>query len=108
MRRLLVLVALCFAVPAHAVTIEWVEVGDPGNACDVQLRGCFGSVDYVYRISKYEVTNTQYAAFLSAVAKTDTYGLYSGSMGDGYGGITRTGSSGTFTYSTIAGRERSN
>ena len=52
MRSLLVLAALCFAVPAHAVTIDWVTVGDPGNGCEVQPPygsrpgGCFGSVDY--------------------------------------------------------------
>jgi len=79
-------------VPGHAVTIDWVTVGDPGNACDVQPPypprpgGCFGSVDYVYLISKYEVTNAQYAEFLNAVADTDTNGLYSESMGTGFGG----------------------
>jgi formylglycine-generating enzyme required for sulfatase activity len=105
MRRLLVLAALCFALPAHAVTIDWVTVGDPGNACDTQPQGCFGSVADVYRISKYEVTNAQYAEFLNAVAKTDPRGLYSGSMGGGYGGITGSGSPGSYTYSAIGGRE---
>ena len=108
MRRLFVLTALCFALPAHAVTIEWVEVGDPGNACDPQYEGCFGSVDYAYRISKYEITNAQYAEFLNAVADTDTYGLYNATyMGDPRtlysGGITRTGSAGSFTYSLTPG-----
>ena len=53
MRYLYVLTALFLAVPAHAVTIDWVEVGDPGNDCDVQAQGCFGAVDYIYRISRY-------------------------------------------------------
>ncbi len=44
MRRLFVLTALLFALPAHAVSIEWVEVGDPGNACETQSQGCFGAV----------------------------------------------------------------
>jgi sulfatase modifying factor 1 len=99
MRRLFVLAALLFALPAHAVTIDWATVGDPGNACDTQSRGCFGSVDYVYRISKYEITNAQYAEFLNAVAATDTYALFQP------GGITRSGSSGSYTYSAEAGRE---
>jgi formylglycine-generating enzyme required for sulfatase activity len=90
-------------LPAHAeVTIDWVTVGDPGNAADDTG---FGAVAYTYQIGKYEVTNAQYAAFLNAVAATDTYSLYNTSMGSGIGGITRSGSSGSYTYSTIAGRE---
>ena len=34
MRRLLVFVALCFSLPAQAVTIDWVTVGAPGVAAD--------------------------------------------------------------------------
>ena len=111
MRRLFVLTTLLFALPVHAVTIDWVTVGDPGNACEVQPPlfdipgGCFGSVGYNYRISKYEITNAQYAEFLNGVAKTDTYNLYSTTMGSGYGGITQSGSSGSYMYSAIAGRE---
>jgi formylglycine-generating enzyme required for sulfatase activity len=111
MRRLFVLTALLFAFPAHAVNIDWVTVGDPGNAsgCDTHPTGCFGSVGSVYRISKHEVTNAQYAEFLNAVAETDTTGLYNTYMAnpDTYflGGITRTGNSGSYTYSAIPGRE---
>jgi formylglycine-generating enzyme required for sulfatase activity len=39
-------------------------VGNPGNGSDDTG---FGSVPYVYRISKHEVTNAQYAEFLNAV-----------------------------------------
>jgi len=49
--------------------------GDPGNACDTQTQSCFGAVAYSYRISKYEVTNAQYAEFLSAKAASDPLGL---------------------------------
>jgi formylglycine-generating enzyme required for sulfatase activity len=102
MRSFLVFAALLFAFPAHAwVTIDWVTVGDPGNACDTQAEGCFGAVAYIYLISKHETTNAQYAEFLNAVAATDTYGLYHTEMGSGYGGITRSGSSGSYTYSVI-------
>ena len=38
-------------------------------------------MDYAYSISKYEVTNTQYAEFLNAKAASDPLGLYSTSMG---------------------------
>jgi formylglycine-generating enzyme required for sulfatase activity len=57
--------------PSAGVVIEWVEVGDPGNAADSPSSNCFaascGSVGYAYFISKYEVTNAQYAEFLNAV-----------------------------------------
>jgi cysteine-rich repeat protein len=106
MRSLLASAALLFAFPVHAeVTFDWITVGDPGNACDTQSQGCFGAVPHTYQISKYEVTNSQYVEFLNAVAATDTNELYSTNMGSGYGGITRSGSSGSYTYSAIAGRE---
>jgi formylglycine-generating enzyme required for sulfatase activity len=103
---------------AQAVDIEWVTVGDPGNAADTEVMTCcdlcinttgYGSVDYVYQISKYEITNAQYAEFLNTVAATDPVGLYNPYMAWGppyYGsGITRSGSSGSYTYSVVAGRE---
>ena len=53
--------ALVRKAEAKGVEFDWVTVGDPGNACDTQTDGCFGSVAGAYRISKYEVTNAQYA-----------------------------------------------
>lgn len=94
--------ALSFAVPASAVAIDWSTVGHPGNACDLQSQGCFGSVAYVYLIGTYEVTNSQYAEFLNAVADTDINSLYSAPDPE-FGGITRTGSSGSYIYGTISG-----
>jgi formylglycine-generating enzyme required for sulfatase activity len=110
MIRILALAVLLFAFPAQArVNIDWVAVGDPGNACETQGPDCLGAVSYEYRIGKYEVTNRQYARFLNAVAKTDPNSLYETNMGDknapNYGGITRSGSSGSYTYSAIVGRE---
>lgn len=77
--------------------INWVTVGDPGNADDpadgdhtkpgVQN---FGAVDDAFRISRGEVTNAQYADFLNAVDVDgiNPHGIYSNSMGsDDYGGI---------------------
>jgi formylglycine-generating enzyme required for sulfatase activity len=93
--------ALLLASSASAVTIDWVTVGDPGNACDPQSPDCFGSVAYTYQISKYEVTNAQYAEFLNAKAASDPLELYNTSMG----GVIRSGISGSYTYSTTAGRE---
>lgn len=90
-------------VSAYAqITIETVTVGNIGNAAN----GSYGAVAYEYQIGKYEVTNTQYAAFLNAVAATDTYSLYNTNMGsNGDGGITRSGSSGSYTYATKSGFE---
>jgi formylglycine-generating enzyme required for sulfatase activity len=96
---------------ASAVTIDWTSVGNPGNACEFQpvntsggATGCFGAVSYAYDIGTYEVTNAQYAEFLNAKATSDPLALYHTSMGSGFGGITRSGVSGNFTYSARAGR----
>ncbi len=105
MPRLLALAALLFALPAQAiVTVDWVTVGGPGNAAD---NTGFGAVAARYRISKTEVTNAQYSEFLNAVATTDTNALYHPNMAllAWLGGILRSGSSGSYTYSTRAGRE---
>lgn len=98
------------ATPASAVTIDWVLVGDPGNAPDTSSTNCFaadcGSVSYAYYISKYEVTNAQYAEFLNAKAAADPLALYNTNMGsNAQGGITRSGSSGSYTYSVKPGFE---
>jgi len=87
---------------ASAVTINTVLVGNSGNAADTSG---FGAVASDYRIGTTEVSNTQYAAFLNAKAANDPFALYNTQMGSGFGGITRSGFSGAFTYSTISGRE---
>ncbi len=48
-----------------AIIIDYVPVGDVNNAADTTTG--YGAVSYSYLISKYEVTNAQYRAFLSAV-----------------------------------------
>jgi formylglycine-generating enzyme len=108
MRRLLVLITLVFSLPAQAVTIDWVPIGNPNNAPDT-LTNCYaagcGSVAYDYWISKYEVTNAQYAEFLNAKAASDPLGLYNTYMFSDadFGGITRLGEPGSFTYTVKAG-----
>ncbi len=87
---------------ASAVTIPTVPVGNAGNAADTTTG--FGAVGYNYRIGTTEVSNAQYVAFLNAKAASDPLGLYNTSMGSGFGGITQSGSSGSFAYATIAGR----
>ncbi|MCC6641925.1 MAG: SUMF1/EgtB/PvdO family nonheme iron enzyme [Deltaproteobacteria bacterium] len=58
-----------------------------------------------YRIGKYEVTNAQYAEFLNKVAATDTNALYNTKMDSDatVGGITRSGVSGSYSYSVKPG-----
>jgi sulfatase modifying factor 1 len=87
------------AVPARAqLTIDWLTVGDAGNAADTTG---YGAVPDSFRIMKYELTNQQYTAFLNSVAATDTYSLYNSQMGsDARGGITQSGASGSYTYAT--------
>jgi formylglycine-generating enzyme len=98
---LTLLSVLTFAASVHAaVTIDYVTVGDAGNAADSTG---YGAVAYDFQIGKYEVTNAQYAEFLTNVAATDSFGLFNASMGsDARGGITRSGVSGSFTYSVKA------
>ena len=99
----LVAASLFLAPAASAVSIDWVTVGAPGNAADTTG---FGSVAETYRISKTEVTNAQYAEFLNAKAASDSLGLYNTNMdANSRGGITRSGSAGSYTYSAKAGRE---
>jgi formylglycine-generating enzyme required for sulfatase activity len=81
------------SLPAEVI-VEYVTVGDAGNASDPATGSLYGAVSYVYQIGKYEVTNAQYAEFLSNVAATDAHGLYNANMG----GITRNGSSGNYIY----------
>jgi hypothetical protein len=85
------------------INIDTVLVGDAGNANDSTG---YGGVGYDYYIGTHEVTNSQYTAFLNAKATTDTYSLYNTSMNSSpFGGITRAGSSGSYTYSVKSGFE---
>jgi len=109
-RCVIAAVAALFAASATANPITtvngigFVTVGDPGNVGKIVGSGTFGSVAQEFAISKTEVTNAQYVAFLNAVAHDDTLGLYNTQMGsNAAGGITRTGSQGTFVYQPTNG-----
>ncbi len=89
-----------FNMPAGLTDLEFVPVGNAGNAPDT--RG-LGAVAYAYDIGKYEVTAGQYATFLNAVAATDAYDLYNTKMVSTYGcNVKRSGSVGSYTYSVDA------
>jgi probable HAF family extracellular repeat protein len=90
--------------------LQFIPVAYPDNAAD-NPANCFGnscgSVPYSYDITQYLITNTQYAPFLNAKAASDPLGLYNANMGTDptNGGITQSGSSGSFTYTVNTGFE---
>ena len=89
------------SLPVQAASIASAPVGDAGNPADSNGAG---SVGYSYQIDKFEVTNSQYAEFLNAVAKVDTFGVYNANMGiQGIGGITVDRTSGFATYAVKPG-----
>ncbi|MBU0718115.1 MAG: formylglycine-generating enzyme family protein [Planctomycetes bacterium] len=120
MKRITILLSMLSAMILAGATraevvMDLVTVGDRGNRGELSGEGVggwgpnalVGGVDYVYDIGKFEVTVGQYTEFLNAVAADDTHGLYNASLGGGWqgiGGITRTGSSGSYTYSVRADR----
>lgn len=99
----------CMFLPlglSGGIVLDSVQVGDSGNAADTQT-GNYGAVGYDYHITTYEVTNAQYATFLNAVASvTDPYQLYNTQMnGTLTGGISRSGTAGSYSYAPLAGKE---
>jgi sulfatase modifying factor 1 len=92
-----------FNLGGGQTNLEIVPIGNPGNVADTHGAG-YGAVDYNYNIGKYEVTAGQYTAFLNAVAKMDTYGLYNADMwSSSYGcKIQRSNQSGSYAYSVAS------
>ncbi|MFM9957262.1 MAG: SUMF1/EgtB/PvdO family nonheme iron enzyme [Phycisphaerales bacterium] len=113
--KLPVCVAVFGIMPILGHSVAWgqiiiptVNIGSPGNAADplVMNDGTsgYGAVGYAYQIGTTEVTNAQYAAFLNAVAASDPNDLYNPSMAGAFGGIVRSGTPGSYVYTTISGR----
>jgi formylglycine-generating enzyme required for sulfatase activity len=91
---------LCSSVASAEVTLSWSNVGNAGNAGDSNAFNR-GGVAYDFRVGRFEVTNSQYATFLNNVAASDPNGLFHTNMGtDPLGGIARSGTTGSFAYST--------
>lgn len=86
--------------------IQWVSIGEPGNLFDVSTG--YGCVPYTYEMARFEITNEQYADFLSSVAaQSDPYALFSPDMEHGVvGGIQRTTRDGRHRYQARPGHER--
>ena len=98
-----IIILLSSSMTVYAeVTMDWVTIGNPGNSADSNT---FGAVDYIYQVSTYEVTTTQYVEFLNSVAKSDPNGLYNTNMNSSFWfkGITRSGTSGSYSYSVNSG-----
>ena len=113
------LLAAVAALPAVAgpVTFDWAFVGNPGNAGELSGSGAggfgpdaiVGAVSYNYAISKHEVTNAQYTAFLNAVDPTgaNALALYNTDMAGNFGGIElQAGNADGSKYVAQAGREQ--
>jgi formylglycine-generating enzyme required for sulfatase activity len=98
----IVVASMFTSVASAAITVETVLISDMGNPNDPATSNLYGGVNYAYSIGKYEVTVGQYAAFLNAVAGTDTYGLYDPKMATdlNVAGISQSCSS-NCTYSVI-------
>lgn len=94
-----------------AVVMDWVTIGNPNNAAQSASNRShgqnggdgYGSVGYVYAISRNETTIGQYVEFLNAVEKSNSHGLYNTYMANNANtaGILRSGSNGSYTYSAI-------
>ena len=70
---------LAIAGSTHATSIDWVEIGAPANAADTATG--YGAVQYNYSLARFEVSNAQYANFLTSVASiADPNSLFSSSM----------------------------
>lgn len=69
----MMIVVVCGMASAEiikGVDIEFVTIGDPGNAADTQVMSTdgtsgYGSVNYEYRIGMYEITNKQWNDFVA-------------------------------------------
>jgi formylglycine-generating enzyme required for sulfatase activity len=109
-------VLACVSGVRADVVMDWITVGDPGNAGQISgsgapgggngIQGIVGDMDDAYNISKYEVTAGQYTEFLNAVSADDTHGLYgSGMWTHNYGcKIEQAGSSPNYTYTLAVER----
>lgn len=91
-----------------SITMSYVTVAAPGgiaNPADPATRSLYGSVSYIYDISQYDVTDSQYCTFLKDVDPmgANALALYS-PQGDAEYGITlNSGASNGSKYSVING-----
>lgn len=82
---LILICTVCFVVPltvSAQVTMAWSPVGNLGNTADPATGSLYGAVGYSYNIATYDVTNSQYVAFLNSNDPTgaNPLGLYNSQM----------------------------
>lgn len=98
------LAILAWLGPAAAgpVSMDMVEVGNPGNAADPATG--YGSVMTTFRIATHDVTIADYVTFLNAVARSDPNQLYNPLMASDLmvAGIRRDGAPGSYVYTAVA------
>ncbi len=100
-----------FSATSRAVTIPTVAVGNPGNVGDTvgmdDGSTGYGSVPYAFYLGTYDVTNSQYTAFLNTKDPTgaDALGLWNTNMSNPtIGGISfNSGNVNGSKYSVISG-----
>jgi len=102
------LAASAVSALASSIPMATVPVDNAGNLPDTNTESIYGGVGYNYNIATYDVTLTQYTAFLNSVAATDTYGLYNTNLGTDphVEGISRSGLSGSYSYAVIGDGQR--
>jgi len=108
---ILLIAAGAQSVPADIV-FDLITIGNPGNVPDAPYPDPEvkrGAVDYVYQISKYEITVEQYTDFLNHKAASDPHALYHPDMADtlldGGALINRSGVAGSYVYTSVSEKE---
>lgn len=102
-RNVMSIVAVLFAMSMQtwASSPQLISITDINNPHDLNMgdKYGYGRVEQPYRIAEREVSNSQYVAFLNAVAASDPFELYNEQMGSHpRGGIERHGKPGEYTY----------
>jgi len=93
--------AATLSASAFGVSINYQQIGNAGNAANSATG--LGAVSAAFQMQTTEVTNKDYVEFLNSQGKSNTNGIYSGFMGGTNGGITQSGSSGSFVYAAKSG-----
>ena len=75
---LLAVTNVASAIVVQGIDMDFVPIGNAGNGTDPVTGDLYGAVAYDYSIGKYEVTNAQWNAFVSAL------GAPTGNPSDGY------------------------
>jgi formylglycine-generating enzyme required for sulfatase activity len=102
----LVLLLMGSALRAQSIDMQYVTVGNPGNAPDPATGHQYGEVDYTFDIGEYDVTDSQYCTFLNAVdpSGANTLSLYDSSANNAEYGISlNSGAANGSKYSVISG-----